>query len=140
MLINMGRAGVSVETIQSVDNAFYFILRKVYQTDSMIPVLANVFVFRVFFPQEQDHKSFSVQICLPHHGHGLYEMNQVQDKVLQCLQGQGWKTVDAMHNTLTFEQCFVNLQSFKLLFQPLYLIFREHDLLNNNLIPVETSL
>jgi len=138
-LVNQGKAGVSVSAINSVDNAFYFMLRKAYQTDS-VPVLVNVFMFRVFFPYDQDNHSVFVQICLNHFGHGLYEMNQVHHKVLQCLQDQGWSTTDSMHNTLTYEQCFTSVQNFKIDFQPLYAIFREHDLLNNNLIPVETSL
>ena len=138
-LINQGKDGVSVSAIGSVDNAFYFMLRKVYQTDS-VPVLVNVFMVRVFFPYDQDHKSFLVQICFNQYGNGLFEINQAYHKVLETIQDQGWSTLDAMHNTLTYEQCFADVQIFKLLFQSLYAIFREHDLLNNNLIPVETSL
>ena len=139
-LVNKGIGGVDTETINSIDNALYFMLRKVYQTDSMVPVLANVFIFRVFFPHDQDNKGFVVQICLCHYGHGLFEMNQAYAKVMQCLNDQGWGTVDLMHNTLTFEMCFRNVQRFKILFQPLYSIFREHDLLNNHLISVENSM
>ena len=139
-LINKGRESVSAYDLKSLDNALFFMLRKVYQTDSMIPVPSNVFIFRVFFPHDQDNTAFVVQICLCHHGNGLYEMNPVYDKVLRCLKDNGWNPMDRIHNTLAYDQLFMSVQGFKLTFQPLYEIFREHDLLNNHLISVENSM
>ena len=133
------QTSANADALVSVDNDFCFQLRRVYETD-MLPVLADVILFRFVFEAKQDSNVFRVQATLHHVGHALYEMNLAQDEVIRFLTASGWECVKDANRILCYEKRFTGRQPFCAEFEQLYPILQKHDLLNRNLIPVEATM
>jgi hypothetical protein len=132
--------------IASVDNSFFFDMRKPIQSgvcwhdeaDKPECVNALVIMFRVFFESGMDDTRFWVQAVLNHHHDGILRLNELYGKIIipqlkelqwsQPTRGQEGKRVSY------FEKCYADIDVFKQDFNRMYHRYRQAGMRGNNMV------
>ena len=124
--------------VGTLDNCFFFELRKVIETSEGGKVNAMVIMFRVFFEGAQDSNVFWVQAAMNHHRDAILELNRVYSKVIPGLLSDGWTqpTAGREGTRITyFEKRFTDVIDFRKEFRRMYASYKPLGLGGNLIEP-----
>jgi len=126
------------DRIGTLDNSFFFELRKTTTVEVDVKVNALVLLGRIFFNKDQRAREFHVQIVPNHFGDCIGQLNEVYNDMIDFFRNQTseWQEPNPTANrVLFFERTFTNLFDFQgFMARFLEYVAKKHGLTGNNLL------
>jgi len=122
----------------TLDNSFFFELRKLTSIEAETKLNTLVLLGRVFFSNDQCSNEFHVQFVPNHYGDCIGQLNTVYSDVIDFFQNEQdqWEepAINSSNRVIFFEKTFTNLYTFQSLIVRFLDRMKAHDLKGGNIL------